>query len=463
MGTSVSYEAQQVIQAPPEGPPERPAAPRRRWLFWTALGLVAVLVLAVALALARRTRQAATIVPAARTLYAPASRGKLVRSVRVSGVLAAVHFASVSAPSVRGPAGGGGPQLTLVRFAPSGSRVRQGEVLAEFERQAWVNTFEDRQADFISLTDQIAKRRAELGIEKEKQLSDLQKARADLDAARLENRRNEVISKIDAEKNQQALAEAEATLKMLQQTFQMRQAAAEAELKLLEIRRQRQRLQMDHARSNFERFIIRSPIAGLVVLTPIWKNRGMGLVQEGEQIRPGQVFLQVVDPSSMVVRTRVNQLDAALLKAGGPAEVRLDAYPDLRLPGHVESVSTLALSSDWSRYVKLFPVVFAVEGSDPRLVPDLSASVDVKLEEVEGALLVPRGAVAREAESAENGIVWVKQGDRMEARAVTLGPKNDTHWAIRAGLKEGEMVALVHPAAPKGQDSKGNHATRVPG
>ncbi len=445
MGSISSLKIEEQVQAAPARPPEPPRAPSRRWVVWTAGGLALALVLALVLAIAHRGRRVAPAATAAPTAYAAATRGKLVRSVRVGGVLAAVHFASVGAPPIQGQAGQGGPQLTVISFAAAGSKVKQGDVLAELERQAQLNFFEERQSEYISLTDQIAKRRAELDIEREKQQTDLQKARADLEAAKLENKRNEVISRIDAEKNQQTLAEAEATAKMLEQTLKLREAAAEAELKLLEVRRERERLQMEYARVNYERLIIRSPIPGMVVLPPIWKGGRMGVVQEGDQVRPGMVFLQVVDSSSMIVRARVNQLDTALLPPGGRAEVRLDAYPELSFPGRVESAGTLGRASEWSRFVKTFPVVFSVEGSDPRLIPDISASVDVELEQVPDTVMAPRSAVAPQAGSHDAGFVWVKRGDRTEVRAVTLGPKNDTHWAIKAGLKEGEIVALYPP------------------
>jgi len=289
----------------------------------------------------------------------------------------AVRFVNISAPALRGQGG----QLTVVRVAPAGSRVQKDDVLAEFDRQTQMNNFMDREADFVSLTDQITKRRAELDIEREKQRSDLQKARADVDSARLENQRNEVVSKIDAEKNQQLLAEAEATLKMQEQTLKLRQASADAELRVLDIQRERQRLQMEHAKFNYERLIVRSPIAGLVVLTPFWKGSQMGVVQEGDQVRPAAIFMQVVDPTAMVVKARTNQLDAALLRPGAPVTVRLDAYSDLQFPGRVESVGALAQAMGWSDKVKTFPAIFSVQGSDPRLIPDISASVDVELDQ----------------------------------------------------------------------------------
>jgi len=376
--SSLSIEPPSAPGPTPDSPRRTPEVARSRGR-WIAAGVVLVLAMLAAVVALKpgflRSGSGASV--GATPSSTPASRGTLARTVRIGGTVGAVRYVNISAPALRGQGG----QLTVVQVAPAGSRVQKDDVLAEFDRQTQMSNFMDREADFISLTDQIAKRRSELDIEREKQRSDLQKAHADVDAARLENQRNEVVSKIDAEKNRQLLAEAEATLKMQEQTLKLRQASAEAELRVLEIQRERQRLQMEHARFNYERLIVRSPIAGLVVLTPFWKGSQMGVVQEGDQVRPAAIFMQVVDPTAMVVKARANQLDAALLQPGAKAIVRLDAYPDLQFPGRVESVGALAQAMGWSDKVKTFPAIFSVQGSDPRLIPDISASVEVELEQ----------------------------------------------------------------------------------
>ncbi len=82
---------------------------------------------------------------------------------------------------------------------------------------------------------------------------------------------------------------------------------------------------MLHAQANAALMQIRSPIDGMVVLNTIWKQGSMGEVQEGDQVRPGVPFMQVVDPSKMNVEVPVNQQDFLSLKIGQKAEVHLDA------------------------------------------------------------------------------------------------------------------------------------------
>ncbi|HEV2619166.1 MAG TPA: HlyD family efflux transporter periplasmic adaptor subunit, partial [Acidobacteriaceae bacterium] len=89
-------------------------------------------------------------------------------------------------------------------------------------------------------------------------------------------------------------------------------------------------------------------------------------------------FMQVVDPSRMEVQVAVNQEDLLSLKIGQSAVVHLDAYPGLTFPGRLENIGPMGRSGDFSNKVRTFSAVFSIDGHDPRLMPDLSAAVDVQ-------------------------------------------------------------------------------------
>jgi HlyD family secretion protein len=142
---------------------------------------------------------------------------------------------------------------------------------------------------------------------------------------------------------------------------------------------------MLHAQANADQMQIHSPIDGVVVLNPVWKQGTMGEVQEGDQVQPGQPFMQVVDPSAMQVRVLANQEDFLRLQIGQIAKVRLDAYPDLVFPGKLELEAPIGRAGDFSSRVRTFVVIFSIQGNDPKLMPDLSAAVDVDQSDPDGS------------------------------------------------------------------------------
>ena len=146
-----------------------------------------------------------------------------------------------------------------------------------------------------------------------------------------------------------------------------------------EIQRDRARNAWEYARSNADKMRITAPMDGLVVLKSIWKQGTMGEVQEGEEVRAGIPILDVVDPTTMRVRAKVNQADAAYLKPGSTVKVTLDSYPVRPFSGKIEYVSPVAITSTMSQRVRTFLAVFSVEGTDEHLLPDLAAAVDVPI------------------------------------------------------------------------------------
>ena len=103
----------------------------------------------------------------------------------------------------------------------------------------------------------------------------------------------------------------------------------------------------------------------------------MGEVQEGDQVEPGVSFMQVVDPSAMQVRVLANQVDFLSLQVGQTASVKLDAYPELVFRAKLEQLALMGRSGGFSDKLRTFAVIFSIRGDDPRLMPDLSAAVDV--------------------------------------------------------------------------------------
>jgi membrane fusion protein (multidrug efflux system) len=196
---------------------------------------------------------------------------------------------------------------------------------------------------------------------------------------------------------------------------------------------------MKQAESNAERMLVTSPLPGVAVIKTTWKNGGnMSEFMEGDEVRPGQPVIEVVNPAVMRVRARVNQADMNDLRSGQHVTVGLDAYPELSFSGTVDQISPIGQQSTLSPKVRTFIVLVLVQGSHPNLMPDLTASLDVEIEKIAGALVVPRDAVVVDGEQA---YVRVQRGDKLDRQDVTVGPMNTHEAVIAAGLQEGVTVA----------------------
>jgi multidrug resistance efflux pump len=285
-----------------------------------------------------------------------------------------VRSRAVLAPLLQGQSVG---TLTIVKLKPAGSRVKQGDLLVEFDRQAQMRDFFDKQAEYRKLVDQVSEEQAKESAAKAKDETELKAAEDDLRKAELEITKAEIVSRIDAEKNQETLDEAKATYDQLRETFELKRKAALAAIRILEIQRDRTQQTMLHAQANSDLMQIHAPIDGVVVMNTIWKQGTMGEVQEGDQVRPGVPFMQVINPAAMQVRVQANQQDFPSLRIGGTAKARLDAYPELVFPAKIVQLAPIGEGGDFSNRLRHFAVIISIEGNDPKLMPDLSAAVDL--------------------------------------------------------------------------------------
>ena len=351
-----------------EGPrvSSRPLLPSGKRIL-TSIAVLAVAAIVLALLshsfLARRT-------VASRTLSGPPG----TQLLRLKGMTSAVESRSIQAPQIAGQQVG---MLTITTMVPAGKLVKKGDLLVEFDRQVQMRDFVDKQALSDDENQKVIEEQAKEAAARSKDETEISEAENSLAKAKLEMQKVELFSRIDAEKAQENLDEAEATLAQLRQTFDLKRKAAQASIRILEIQRDRTRETMLHAQANSALMQVRAPIDGIVVLNTIFKQGNMGEAQEGDQVRPGVPFMEVVDPAIMEVRVPVNQEDLLALKIGEKAQVHLDAYNDLVLPGLLQSIDPMGTPGDFSPKVRQFSATFSIEGHDPRLMPDLSAAVDV--------------------------------------------------------------------------------------
>jgi multidrug efflux pump subunit AcrA (membrane-fusion protein) len=87
--------------------------------------------------------------------------------------------------------------------------------------------------------------------------------------------------------------------------------------------------------------------------------------------------------------------------------------------------------------VRNFVAIVSVQGSHPKLLPDLSAAVDIELERKDNVMVVPRDAVVRDHDAFA---VRVLDGDDTRLRTVTLGAASDHEVIVASGLEPGAVV-----------------------
>jgi RND family efflux transporter MFP subunit len=195
-------------------------------------------------------------------------------------------------------------------------------------------------------------------------------------------------------------------------------------------------------RNDFNDLDVRAPFTGVVISKD---------AQPGEMISPmsaGGGFTRtgiatIVDMESREVEVDVNEAYINRVKPNQRVEATLDAYPDAPLAAHVINIVPTA-----DRTKATVRVRIGFDKLEPQILPDMGIKVrfldDQPVQPVANAgprIRVPAVAVQKVDDEA---FVWVVSEERVERRAVTIGPESEGTIEIRAGVNSGdELVSPV--------------------
>jgi hypothetical protein len=203
---------------------------------------------------------------------------------------------------------------------------------------------------------------------------------------------------------------------------------------------------MEYRRSemNADRMVSKATLDGMTVMQNIFRGSEFAQIQQGDQIFPGQFFMQIVDPSSMIINASVNQVDGERLRIGQKAKVRFDAYPGLEVPAHIVNIAAVPRSGGFrANFVREIPVLLKIDAMDTRIIPDLSCSVDVILGEESETAIAPLAGIFDDKETGKR-FVYVKEGEIWNRREIEVGLETFLVASVK-NLKKGEIIALDVP------------------
>src|SRR3984893_10706474 len=207
----------------------------RRAMTWTVAGVVLCAVIGVVGAVRRAA-------PHATTDELPTGvvkRGDLDMKVYVTGELRASHSEMLTAP----PIGGGALQIT--QLLHTGTVVKKGDLVIEFDPSEQHFKLDQSRSELLQAEQEITKAKADAAVVAAQDKVAMLKARFDVRRAELDVQKNELVSTIDAKKNDLALEQAKRVLTELEQDVKSRSASNEAAVSLAEEKHNKAKLAMD--------------------------------------------------------------------------------------------------------------------------------------------------------------------------------------------------------------------------
>jgi HlyD family secretion protein len=386
---------------------------------------------------------------------AEVKRGEMDIEVHATGELHASNTIMLAAPTV------GGDALQITHMAQTGERVKKGDVVVEFDPSEQNYKLEQNRSELMQADEEIIKAKADAEVLTAQDKVALLKDRYSVRRAELDVEKNELLSKIDGQKNDLALVQAKRVLAELEKDIESHHASGQAGIFLAQEKHNKAKLAMDQAQQNLEHMRVTSTMDGLV---SIQKNMnasggffftGMTLpdYRPGDQVQAGSAIVQILDPSGMNLVSKVPEEQHDNIKDGQPVKVNFHAIPSTVFEGTVKTVGGMTSGMFFNpEGSHTFEVTIQLKGSDPRLRPGLTAEIVYQGAQLTKALYIPRQALFMKDGKR---VVYVRNGSSYQQREVKIKSESESRAAIE-GLDEGSEVALLDPTVPHKQSGAGS-------
>ncbi len=372
-----------------------------------ALSVVGLLLLA-ALGLVAAKRGGKEIDP---SRLATVEKGDLARSVVATG-----KIQPLAKVEIKSKASG----IVKRLFVDYGDHVKEGQVLAELDREQLEAAVRESKANLLS---------AEAAWERNKieaEGPDLPFLKTALERARKLYADGLIAPSLleDADKAYQ--------LGLNKQTAAKSQAAvAKAEV-------EKARASLEQAETDLRYATIVSPMNGLVLSRDVEVGDAVSsILVLGSQ---ATLVMMLGDVSEVYVLGKVDEADIGRVYLGQRARIVVESFKEKSFEGKVTKISPLGKEKD---NVTTFEVRVSIQNPGGQLKTNMTANAEVILEERKGVLTVPESAVLYDKDRKPSlEVPDPKASNGKRKLAVKLGISNGVKTQIVEGVREGDKVVL---------------------
>lgn len=365
-----------------------------------------------------------------------------VVSVRSRGEVRSVRSDIITAPQV--------PDLRIVKLAESGKLIKEGEVIVEFDAAQQEQTYLERNTGVRTADSEITQARAEHRITNELDAMTLMSSQYNVQRAKLEASKAEVLSAIEGAKNLVDVDVSEGDLLQAQTAIRSHRVTEDADLERLQQKKDKTIRDADRAKSYLNKMVLRAPHDGIVNILPNFRSNGsFGSTpppfKEGDRVWTGAALAEIPDLSKMRLELKLEEVERGKVQLKQSVKVRVDAIPDKEFDAKLDWISPIAAIAfkGMGLTEKTFPAYATLHNTDGRLKPGMTGTAEIVIESQPNQLLIPiRASFTQDGKPA----VYMQKGNEFVLRAIEVGKRNETDIVVAKGLRPGDTVALENPA-----------------
>lgn len=368
-------------------------------------------------------------------------KGEFVISVHTRGEIHSIHSEIITAPQV--------PSPRIVHLAESGKPIKKGDVVVEFDSAQQQQTFLETKTALRTADSEIVQLKASQKISDETDAMNLMTSEYNVERAKLDVGKAEVLSEIEGAKNKITVETSTGDLDQVKTTIKSHTTSNEADLQRAEQKKDKAKRDADRAESYLSKMVLRAPNDGIVNILPNFRSAGsFGSTpppfKEGDQAWTGAAIAEIPDLSKMRLELKLDEVDRGKIKLGDHIRVHVDAIPEKEFQADIDWISPIATVNfrGMGMTEKQFPTYATLKNLDPRLRPGMTGSADIIIESQPNTLMIPARASFLDHDKPA---VWIQKGQDFVIRHIEVGKRNETDLIVKSGLTVNEVIALENP------------------
>lgn len=376
---------------------------------------------------------------------ASVEQGTFYIDIYEEGEIEAINSINVSSPSIPWRFG----NLKISNIVTDGAEVKAGDTIITFDPSEVRKAILDYEERLIVSNAELEKMLAQHELEMEELNADYEVTRISHEITRMQLESAAHESDIKRREIKLNLDKADISLDRAKEQIENRRKIQieEVKQKRLSIRQDEERLEEAH--HTLDKLFVIAPAPGIAIISHNWSTNNK--FQLGDQCWSSQQLIQLPDLSTLKAKVNINEVDISKVTKGLKVQVRPDAFSDSTFTGYVATVANLAQNKDNRSSIKVFPVEIIINEYNKNLLPGLTVSCRIIVDEVPDVKYIPLEALRVEGDKSYVFKKVVNGYDKVE---VQTGRTNSDYVIVESGLDKDDKVALIDPTSLDKKDEK---------
>lgn len=334
--------------------------------------------------------------------------------------------------------------MKIQRLIPEGTVVDSGAFVAELDRSELMGKIQEAQLQLQKVESQVTQARLDSTLSLSEARDNLINLKYNVEERKLAV---EQASYESPAVKRQAEIDYEKAVRSLEQTtknYETKVLQSKAKMREVEADFSKEQRKMADLQGMMREFTVFAPKPGMVVYVREWNGKKRNI---GSTVSPWEpTVAKLPDLTNMESVTYVNEVDIQKVREGQSVSIGLDANPDKKLTGLIESVANIGEQRPNSDS-KVFEVIIKVNEADTTLRPSMTTSNSILVKQLENALYIPLETIHS---NGELSYVFVKDGLSIIRQQIVLGDINETHAVVEEGVELTDKLFLSVPADTAG-------------